>query len=308
LKRQAKELEEKTSPRDSPRDSPKIEDKSEDEDFGDLTDAEQIEKEKLLQEGFGIWSKRDFWAFITACSRYGRKEYSLIATDIGTKTEKEVKEYASAFWKRHGEIADIDGKIKSIEKGELKLQRLDDSKIALDTKVARYKNPLTQMKFSYGPQKAKLYIEEEDVFLVYKAQQLGYGNWEDLQNEIRKAHQFRFDWFLKSRSPQDLNKRVDQLIRIIEKENLELDKKKNKSSPTKDTAKEKPKKKKKIAEPTSLSKRRKTPSDGAITSPVPESEEPVTKKLKIDLSEEKMEIELNLKEEGNCKNFNINLN
>jgi SWI/SNF-related matrix-associated actin-dependent regulator of chromatin subfamily A member 5 len=59
--------------------------------------------------------------------------------------------------------------------------------------------------------------------------QIGYGNWEELKAEIRKSWQFRFDWYLKSRTPQELNRRVDILIRIIEKENEELSRSAKKS-------------------------------------------------------------------------------
>jgi SWI/SNF-related matrix-associated actin-dependent regulator of chromatin subfamily A member 5 len=67
---------------------------------------------------------------------------------------------------------------------------------------------------------------EEDAFLLCMTHQLGYGNWDELKAEIRKAWQFRFDWYLKSRSALELNRRVDILIRMIEKENEELGRKK----------------------------------------------------------------------------------
>ena len=47
---------------------------------------------------------------------------------------------------------------------------------------------------------------------------LGYGQWEELKQEIRKTWIFRFDWFIKSRSGVELSRRVDQLIKMIERE------------------------------------------------------------------------------------------
>jgi SWI/SNF-related matrix-associated actin-dependent regulator of chromatin subfamily A member 5 len=41
------------------------------------------------------------------------------------------------------------------------------------------------------------FTEEEDRFLVCMTHQLGYGRWEELKYEIRKAWNFRFDWFIK---------------------------------------------------------------------------------------------------------------
>lgn len=52
---------------------------------------------------------------------------------------------------------------------------------------------------------------------------LGYGNWDELKAEIRKSWRFRFDWFFKSRTPQELARRCDTLIRLIERENEELE-------------------------------------------------------------------------------------
>lgn len=53
---------------------------------------------------------------------------------------------------------------------------------------------------------------------------------------IRAAPQFRFDWFIKSRTAMELQRRCNTLITLIERENQELeekekqDKKKQKSS------------------------------------------------------------------------------
>ncbi len=53
-------------------------------------------------------------------------------------------------------------------------------------------------------------------------ERLGYGRWEDIKLEVRRAWQFRFNWWLKSRTPNELKRRVDALIRLIEKENEEI--------------------------------------------------------------------------------------
>jgi SWI/SNF-related matrix-associated actin-dependent regulator of chromatin subfamily A member 5 len=47
---------------------------------------------------------------------------------------------------------------------------------------------------------------------------VGYGNWDEVKREIRKSWRFRFDWFFKSRTPSELQRRTDTLIRLIEKE------------------------------------------------------------------------------------------
>lgn len=54
---------------------------------------------------------------------------------------------------------------------------------------------------------------------------LGYGNWDELKTAFRMSPLFRFDWFVKSRSASELARRCDTLIRLVERENQELDEK-----------------------------------------------------------------------------------
>ena len=73
----------------------------------------------------------------------------------------------------------------------------------------------------------------------------GYGNWERIRVEIRNAWQFNFDWFFKSRNASELGRRADLLIKLVEKENRDLDgRSRPKSSPRASTASaaDKPKK------------------------------------------------------------------
>ena len=50
--------------------------------------------------------------------------------------------------------------------------------------------------------RVQAFTEEEDRFLVCMTHQLGYGRWEELKYEIRKAWNFRFDWFIKVREEE----------------------------------------------------------------------------------------------------------
>ena len=84
--------------------------------------------------------------------------------------------------------------------------------------MSRYSDPMHELQLDYGSNKGKAFTLEEDRFLICKMAELGYGAWDLLQLEIRRAWQFRFDWFLKSRSTSDLNRRCDSLMRIIERE------------------------------------------------------------------------------------------
>lgn len=76
-----------------------------------------------------------------------------------------VMEYSAVFWERCHELQDIDRIMGQIERGEAKIQRRASIKKALDAKMARYRAPFHQLRISYGTNKGKNYVEEEDRLL-----------------------------------------------------------------------------------------------------------------------------------------------
>ncbi|KAG9137120.1 hypothetical protein Leryth_011939 [Lithospermum erythrorhizon] len=84
-----------TQQKNQPKDSIEVE---EHEDIGEpLTADEQHEKDKLLEEGFSTWSKRDFNSFIRACEKYGRDDTINIATEMEGKNRRRLKRYAKGL-------------------------------------------------------------------------------------------------------------------------------------------------------------------------------------------------------------------
>merc|ERR1740129_2036753 len=192
----------------------------------ELTEDEQIEKEDLLKEGFSNWSKRDFNQFIRLNEKYGRDDIDNICSEVEGKNAEEVKDYAKTFWERCNELQDCDKIMASIEKGEARIQRRALIKKALDAKIARYKAPFHQLRIAYGTNKGKNYTEEEDRFLVCMLHKLGFDKenvYEELRASVRNAPQFRFDWFIKSRTAMELQRRCNTLIMLIEKEMNEIE-------------------------------------------------------------------------------------
>ncbi|EAY96571.1 hypothetical protein OsI_18476 [Oryza sativa Indica Group] len=188
-----------------------------------LTVEEQEEKEQLLEEGFSTWTRRDFNTFIRACEKYGRNDIKNISSEMEGKTEEEVQRYAKVFQERYKELNDYDRVIKNIEKGEARIYRKDEIMKAIGKKLDRYKNPWLELKIQYGQNKGKLYNEECDRFMLCMVHKLGYGNWDELKAAFRMSPLFRFDWFVKSRTTQELARRCETLIRLVEKENQEYD-------------------------------------------------------------------------------------
>uniref|UniRef100_A0A8B9LA18 SWI/SNF-related matrix-associated actin-dependent regulator of chromatin subfamily A member 5-like n=1 Tax=Astyanax mexicanus TaxID=7994 RepID=A0A8B9LA18_ASTMX len=193
-----------------------------------LTAEETEEKEKLLTQGFTSWNKRDFNQFIKANEKYGRDDIDSIAREVEGKTPEEVIEYSAVFWERCNELQDIERIMAQIERGEARIQRRISIKKALDVKIARYKAPFHQLRIQYGTNKGKNYTEEEDRFLICMLHKMGFDKenvYEELRQCVRNAPQFRFDWFIKSRTAMELQRRCNTLISLIEKENMEIEEK-----------------------------------------------------------------------------------
>jgi SWI/SNF-related matrix-associated actin-dependent regulator of chromatin subfamily A member 5 len=141
------------------------------------------------------------------------------------------------FWERKDELADHDRILAIIEKGEQKIRRREDIKSALDTKMSMYRSPYHQLKISYGTNKGKLFTEEEDRYMICTLHKVGFDRenvYDEIRAAIRDAPQFRFDWFIKSRTTAELQRRCNTLICLIEKEVQELqEKEKHQKTPKK---------------------------------------------------------------------------
>ncbi|XP_042476365.1 ISWI chromatin-remodeling complex ATPase CHR11 [Macadamia integrifolia] len=243
------------------------------EDIGEpLTAEEREEREQLLEEGFSSWTRRDFNTFIRACEKYGRNDIKSIASEMEGKTEEEVERYAKVFKERYKELNDYDRIIKNIERGEARISRKDEIMKAIGKKLDRYKNPWLELKIQYGQNKGKLYNEECDRFMLCMVHKLGYGNWDELKAAFRTSPLFRFDWFVKSRTTQELARRCDTLIRLVERENQEFDERERQARKDKKLAKNMTPSKRAMTRvptesPTStLKKRKQTVMDDYISS------------------------------------------
>ncbi|KAM7198630.1 ISWI chromatin-remodeling complex ATPase ISW2 [Rhypophila sp. PSN 637] len=188
-----------------------------------LTEEEQEEKQKLAEQGFAEWNRRDFQQFINASGRYGRDDYEGIAQDVDNKTAEEIEEYAQVFWKRYKEIADYPKYLKVITDGEERMRKIENQRKMLRKKMSQYRVPLQQLKINYSVSTTnkKVYTEEEDRFLLVLLDKLGIdseGIYERIRDEIRDSPLFRFDWFFLSRTPIELGRRCNTLLTTIVKE------------------------------------------------------------------------------------------
>jgi len=217
-----------------------------------LTAPEEAEKAELLSEGFADWSRKDFKCFCSALDSHGRYALTKIIDEVAQETgkdEDDIKRYYVAFWSHYTRIADWNKIIDKIEKGEGKIHRMRDIRDIIQYKIELHLESIysrmypgaeegkipkgvlekyspmdlltytwPKMEFKYAGQQKGQYEQQEYAFLVFMMHRHGYGAKRRIQLEIRRAWQFRFNWFFKSRSPQEIQKRCDVLIRIVEKE------------------------------------------------------------------------------------------
>ena len=188
-----------------------------------LSDKEKEDKERMSEQGFGEWNRRDFQQFINGSAKFGRTNWAGIATEVDGKNEKEIREYAKVFWQRYTEIQDYPKYLATIEAGEEKSRKINHQRNMLRKKMDMYRVPLQQLKLNYSVSTTnkKVYTEEEDRFLLVMLDRHGIdgeGIHERIREEIRDSPLFRFDWFFLSRTPQEIGRRCTTLLTTVARE------------------------------------------------------------------------------------------
>ena len=91
----------------------------------------------------------------------------------------------------------------------------------LSRKIQAVKYPMQEFESNYPTAKGKIYSEEEDRYLLCWLHHYGLkivDVYERIKRDITEPHVFRFDWFFKSMTPQELQRRYTMLLGLIEKE------------------------------------------------------------------------------------------
>lgn len=161
------------------------------------------------------------------------------ANEIGDKTPEEVEEYYNTFKEKWFDLpgmyhillsplflwlipvleyARIDARIKEGEAKRSKRQNLEN---LLKQKINSVRYPMQELELNYPTTKGKVYSEEEDRYLLCRLHHYGMqvdDVYERIKRDISEFPVFRFDWFFKSRSTQELQRRCNTLLSMIEKE------------------------------------------------------------------------------------------
>lgn len=187
-----------------------------------LTDEEIELKNKLLSESFHRWTRRDFTNFIHGCAKFGRNSYERIAKAMGNKDSDDVERYLRKFWESYSLIDGHDKYISQIESSEKKMAKLMNQEKLLTIKMGSLTDPLEDLKIQYPPNNSKrVYSKHEDRFIlncVHKYGLFSENLFEKIKEEITTSDLFRFDWYMLSRTPQELGRRVNTLLLAVTRE------------------------------------------------------------------------------------------
>jgi SWI/SNF-related matrix-associated actin-dependent regulator of chromatin subfamily A member 5 len=108
-----------------------------------------------------------------------------------------------------------------IAEGEAKRNKRSNLEALLSKKILSFRYPMQELELNYPTTKGKVYSEEEDRYLLCRLNHYGMRAddvYERIKKDISEFPVFRFDWFFKSRSPQELQRRCNTLLGMIEKE------------------------------------------------------------------------------------------
>lgn len=151
-----------------------------------FTNKDEIEKQKLLSEGFSNWSKKDFFHYLKCCERYGRNDYDMILEEMTNKTREELDSYSKIFWSRWEDMKNGDRYLERVEKAETII--FNNLKKTIGWDLKRSKKNLAKLLEDDD------FTEEEDEFILNSLYKYGYGSWELIKVDIRNSSRFRFNW------------------------------------------------------------------------------------------------------------------
>ena len=99
------------------------------------------------------------------------------------------------------------------------MEKYKNTQGLIDSKFLNYKDPWKDLTFDSNlSHKSKIFTQDNDRHLLCYVKVVGYGNWEALRRRIRKSEFFKLDYMIRSRTSNELQKRVDCLIKFLEKE------------------------------------------------------------------------------------------
>lgn len=182
-----------------------------------LPDELAEEKAELLEEGFGNWSRSQFFHFVKCNGKYGRDDIASIAAELDM-SEEQVRPYSAAFWK-YGPTelkAEWERFTNMIERGEKKLEKQKKLTKMLKKFVSTFDDPRRELAFANKG--TTHFALEQDRALLCAVDAGGYGNWDKVREDLRKDPKLKFQHTVQGMTTAMITKRADYRIRQVERE------------------------------------------------------------------------------------------
>ena len=185
-----------------------------------LTKAEFKEMNSLLKKGFPDWTKKEYDIFINDADLYGKKNIDIYVNDITTKTKEEIVKYSKVFWELIDTLPEGQRILKNIERKEkAERQKNHNSRLICKKCENLEKDEYESIKINFPPGNHQSeFTYEDDQYLIYVTNKYGYGNWDDIMRDLKTSEDLLFNYYLKSRNKAEIQKRVDYLVKLIERE------------------------------------------------------------------------------------------
>jgi SLIDE len=182
-----------------------------------LPGEEGQEKVELLAEGFGDWTRTQFFAFVKATAKYGRDDIASIAAELDM-SEDQVAPYSEAFWKYgKDELKDEWERFSTmIERGEKRIEKQKKNAIMLKKFVSTFEKPREEMTFA---NKGTTHFSlEQDRALICAVDAAGYGKWNTVRERIIQDSKLKFQHTVIGMTTGQMQKRADYRVRQMERE------------------------------------------------------------------------------------------
>lgn len=175
----------------------------------ELSEEDKQRKKKLLEMGFN-WTKKDYKQFLNAIEAYG-DDLEKIKEAIPHKND--VAEYYKAFWERIDTLEDSNKIMGIVRRNKEKIER----KNRINEILLHHKEGIEEHLVT----KNRLYVDNAHLLQLY-AKYLNHPQcFEMMKEEILLDERFIFDYFLQSRTPQDLARHISvlssQLMKVFDR-------------------------------------------------------------------------------------------
>lgn len=112
--------------------------------------------------------------------------------------------------------------VTAIEHADRRSKRYAEFEADLEQLAQRLPSKEDMLEFDIDYKLSKGHVKrtkhwtlENDRLLLWYCTQNGYGEWNSVQRQMSHDNRLRFDYFFRSRTPAEINRRADHLLKVV---------------------------------------------------------------------------------------------